>query len=204
MFSNISIGIDGINELRTVLSSYEKINQPLSIETNKTLLTVDLSLARGLNYYTGSIFEVKAVDVQIGSIGGGGRYDNLTGLFGVNGIAGVGISFGVDRIYDVMEELNVFPENIQKGTSLLFFNTGTEEQQHILRIAQSLRSKNISCEIYHEAVKFDKQFKYAEKKSIPNIVIIGSKEIEAGTAVIKNLSSGIQKEVAQAEIDKYI
>ncbi len=198
MFSNIAIGLDGVNELRSILSTYENINQTI------TPIIVDLSLARGLNYYTGAIFEVKAIGVQMGSIGGGGRYDNLTGLFGVNGIAGVGISFGVDRIYDVMEELNVFPENIQKGTSLLFFNTGQEEQQHILRIAQLLRSKNISCEIYHEAAKFDKQFKYAEKKSIPNIVIIGSKEIEAGTAVIKNLSSGIQKEVAQADLDKHI
>ena len=198
MFSNIAIGLDGVNELRAILSTYENINQ------TTTPIIVDLSLARGLNYYTGAIFEVKAIGVQMGSIGGGGRYDNLTGLFGVNGIAGVGISFGVDRIYDVMEELNVFPENIQKGTSLLFFNTGQEEQQHILRIAQLLRSKNISCEIYHEAAKFDKQFKYAEKKSIPNIVIIGSKEIEAGTAVIKNLSSGIQKEVAQADLDKHI
>ena len=198
MFSNIAIGLDGVNELRSILSTYENINQTI------TPIIVDLSLARGLNYYTGAIFEVKAIGVQMGSIGGGGRYDNLTGLFGVNGIAGVGISFGVDRIYDVMEELNVFPENIQKGTSLLFFNTGQEEQQHILRIAQLLRSKNISCEIYHEAAKFDKQFKYAEKKSIPTIVIIGSKEIEAGTAVIKNLSSGIQKEVAQADLDKHI
>ena len=198
MFSNIAIGLDGVNELRAILSTYENINQ------TTTPIIVDLSLARGLNYYTGAIFEVKAIGVQMGSIGGGGRYDNLTGLFGVNGIAGVGISFGVDRIYDVMEELNVFPENIQKGTSLLFFNTGQEEQQHILRIAQLLRSKNISCEIYHEAAKFDKQFKYAEKKSIPNSVIIGSKEIEAGTAVIKNLSSGIQKEVAQADLDKHI
>ena len=198
MFSNIAIGLDGVNELRSILSTYENINQTI------TPIIVDLSLARGLNYYTGAIFEVKAIGVQMGSIGGGGRYDNLTGLFGVNGIAGVGISFGVDRIYDVMEELNVFPENIQKGTSLLFFNTGQEEQQHILRIAQLLRSKNISCEIYHEAAKFDKQFKYAEKKSIPNIVIIGSNEIEAGTAVIKNLSSGIQKEVAQADLDKHI
>jgi histidyl-tRNA synthetase len=204
MFSNISIGVEGVNELRTILSTFENISQHSSTSRDKTALIVDLTLARGLNYYTGAIFEVKAIGVQMGSIGGGGRYDDLTGLFGVNGIAGVGISFGVDRIYDVMEELNVFPENIQKGTSLLFFNTGPEEQQHILRIAQSLRSKNISCEIYHEATKFDKQFKYAEKKSIPNIAIIGSKEIEAGTAVIKNLSSGIQKEVVQADIDKHI
>ena len=204
MFSNISIGVEGVNELRTILSTFENINQHSSTSADKTALIVDLSLARGLNYYTGAIFEVKAIGVQMGSIGGGGRYDDLTGLFGVNGIAGVGISFGVDRIYDVMEELNVFPENIQKGTSLLFFNTGPAEQQHILRIAQSLRSKNISCEIYHEAAKFDKQFKYAEKKSIPNIAIIGSKEIEAGTVVIKNLSSGIQKEVVQSDIDKHI
>ena len=158
-------------------------------------MLVDLSLARGLNYYTGTIFEVKALGVQMGSIGGGGRYDDLTGLFGVKGIAGVGISFGVDRIYDVMEELTAFPESIQKGTTALFFNTGMEEQQHVLGVAENLRSKGISCEIYHEQAKFDKQFKYAERKNIPFVVIIGSKEIEAGTALVKELASGTQTEM---------
>ena len=138
----------------------------------------------------------------MGSIGGGGRYDDLTGLFGVKGIAGVGISFGVDRIYDVMEELKAFPESIQKGTTALFFNTGTSEEKYILPIAEELRRKGISCEIYHEPAKFDKQFKYAERKNIPFVVIIGSKEIENGTAVLKELASGNQTEMKVDEIIK--
>jgi histidyl-tRNA synthetase len=192
MFSNIPPGLEGINELRTILGYFHAIQ---GAGTANTQLLVDLSLARGLNYYTGTIFEVKALGVQMGSIGGGGRYDDLTGLFGVKGIAGVGISFGVDRIYDVMEELTAFPESIQKGTTALFFNTGMEEQQHVLGVAENLRSKGVSCEIYHEQAKFDKQFKYAERKNIPFVVIIGSKEIEAGTALVKELASGKQTEM---------
>jgi histidyl-tRNA synthetase len=136
----------------------------------------------------------------MGSIGGGGRYDDLTGLFGVKGIAGVGISFGVDRIYDVMDELGIFPESIQKGTTVLFFNTGSEEEKHILKMAQELRSKGISTEIFHEATKFDKQFKYAERKNIPYVVIVGSKEIEAGTCMVKNLLSSKQVEIKVNEL----
>ena len=199
MFSSIPHGLEGINELRTILASFNTIK---GIASSGTQLLVDLSLARGLNYYTGTIFEVKALGVQMGSIGGGGRYDDLTGLFGVKGIAGVGISFGVDRIYDVMEELKAFPESIQKGTTALFFNTGSSEEKHILPIAEELRSKGISCEIYHEVAKFDKQFKYAERKNIPFVVIIGSKEIENGTAVVKELASGKQTEMKVEEIMK--
>ena len=199
MFSSIPLGLEGINELRTILDSFNAIQE---IASAGTQLLVDLSLARGLNYYTGTIFEVKALDVQMGSIGGGGRYDDLTGLFGVKGIAGVGISFGVDRIYDVMEELTAFPESIQKGTTALFFNTGMGEQQHVLGVAENLRSKGVSCEIYHEQAKFDKQFKYAEKKNIPFVVIIGSKEMEAGTALVKELASGNQTEMKVDEIMK--
>ncbi len=199
MFNHLPIGKEGINELRTILGSFNAIQGAGSANTQ---LLVDLSLARGLNYYTGTIFEVKALDVQMGSIGGGGRYDDLTGLFGVNGIAGVGISFGVDRIYDVMEELTAFPESIQKGTTALFFNTGMDEQQHVLGVAENLRSKGVSCEIYHELAKFDKQFKYAERKNIPFVVIIGSKEIEAGTALVKELASGTQTEMKLDELLK--
>ncbi len=197
MFNHLPIGKEGINELRTILGSFNAIQGAGSANTQ---LLVDLSLARGLNYYTGTIFEVKALDVQMGSIGGGGRYDDLTGLFGVKGIAGVGISFGVDRIYDVMEELTAFPESIQKGTTALFFNTGMDEQQHVLGVAENLRSKGVSCEIYHELAKFDKQFKYAERKNIPFVVIIGSKEIEAGTALVKELASGTQTEMKLDEL----
>ena len=120
----------------------------------------------------------------------------------MKGIAGVGISFGVDRIYDVMEELKAFPESIQKGTTALFFNTGIEEQQHVLGVAEQLRSKGVPCEIYHEQAKFDKQFKYAERKQIPFVVIIGSKEIEAGTALVKELASGTQTEMKLEDIIK--
>jgi histidyl-tRNA synthetase len=193
MFGTDSIGQEGIAEIRHILEAVQHTN------SNKQLV-IDLSLARGLNYYTGSIFEVKAIGIQMGSIGGGGRYDDLTGLFGVKGIAGVGISFGVDRIYDVMDELNIFPDSIQKGTTVLFFNTGSEEEKHILKMAQALRSKGISTEIFHEATKFDKQFKYAERKNIPYVVIIGSKEIEAGTCMVKNLLKSTQVEIKANEL----
>jgi len=193
MFNSDEIGKQGIAELRHILGTVQQT-------TLNQQLIFDLSLARGLNYYTGSIFEVKATGVQMGSIGGGGRYDDLTGLFGVKGIAGVGISFGVDRIYDVMDELNIFPDSIQKGTTVLFFNTGTEEQKHILVMAQELRASGISTEIFHETSKFDKQFKYAERKNIPYVVIVGSKEIEAGTCMVKNLGSGKQVEVKASEL----
>lgn len=188
LFNTIPIGIEGIAELKVLLENCNKSKQDPN-------LVIDPSLARGLNYYTGTIFEVKAVDVQMGSIGGGGRYDDLTGLFGVKGIAGVGISFGVDRIYDVMEELNVFPENIQRGTTALLFHTGETQQQALLALAEDLRNEGIPCELYHEQVKFDKQFKYAEKKSIPFVIILGSDEINKGTIVVKNLASGKQEEI---------
>jgi len=187
------IGQEGISELKQVLQSVNHTSKDCN-------LIIDLSLARGLNYYTGTIFEVKALDVQMGSIGGGGRYDDLTSLFDLKGIAGVGISFGVDRIYDVMEELKVFPEDIQKGTRILFFNTGQEELKHIITIVQQLRNQGVASEIFHEAAKFDKQFKYAEKKSIPYVAIIGSREIEQGTCMLKNLSTGEQEEVKQSEL----
>jgi histidyl-tRNA synthetase len=190
LFSTNPIGLEGVAALRQLLSMVLHTNNQATIE-------VDLSLARGLNYYTGTIFEVKAKGVAMGSIGGGGRYDDLTGLFGVKGIAGVGISFGVDRIYDVMEELDAFPESIQKGTTALFFNTGTEELKCILPIAEALRQKGIPAEIFHEQAKFDKQFKYAEKKGIPFVIIIGSKEMESSVAVIKNMTTGEQREVSQ-------
>ncbi len=193
MFGADLTGQEGISELKHVLQSVNHTSKDCN-------LIIDLSLARGLNYYTGTIFEVKALDVQMGSIGGGGRYDDLTSLFDLKGIAGVGISFGVDRIYDVMEELKIFPEDIQKGTRVLFFNTGEEEMKHIISIAQQLRNQGLASEIFHEAAKFDKQFKYAEKKSIPYVAIMGSREIKQGTCMLKNLSTGEQEEVKQSEL----
>ena len=166
-------------------------------------VVVDFTLARGLNYYTGTIFEIKASGVQIGSIGGGGRYDDLTGLFGVPGIPGVGISFGVDRIYDVMEELQLFPEGMAIGTRVLFFNLGEQESRYAYGLMQALRARGISCEIYHETAKFDKQFKYAEKKRIPFIVITGTQEMEHGTCKVKNLQTGQQQELPAGQLADY-
>jgi len=193
LLQTIPAGMEGIQELKSLLSTCNSTKQQPN-------LVVDPSLARGLNYYTGTIFEVKASGVQMGSIGGGGRYDDLTGLFGVKGIAGVGISFGVDRIYDVIEELQAFPENIQRGTTALLFNTGDEQQHEILLLAEELRSEGIPCELFHEQAKFDKQFKYAERKSIPFVVILGSNEIQKGTIIVKHLSSGKQEEVDKKKL----
>jgi histidyl-tRNA synthetase len=187
----------GIADLQTILKFFEGENLKKEFKhlpgSDKVIL--DFSLARGLNYYTGIIFEVRAKGVSIGSIGGGGRYDDLTGLFGVPDIPGVGISFGVDRIYDVMEELKLFPTTVHRSTELLFFNLGVEPALKSFELMQELRGAGIRCELYHEQAKFDKQFKYAEKKHIPRIVIIGPEELLSGNAKIKNLGSGVQEEV---------
>lgn len=182
LFGKSAIATEGINELEYVLERTKNIN-----------IIIDLTLARGLNYYTGIIFEAKApAEIQMGSIGGGGRYNDLTGLFDVPGIPGVGISFGVDRIYDVMEELNLFPATLQAGAKALFFNMGEKESAFAFAVMQELRHNGIACELYHEEVKMAKQFSYAEKKNIPFAIIIGSKEIEQQYCQVKNLSSGEQ------------
>jgi histidyl-tRNA synthetase len=194
LFANNKSGIEGIKEIEFVLDS---CSWP-----NKNIFT-DPTLARGLNYYTGIIFEVKAKDVQIGSIGGGGRYDDLTGLFGVPNIPGVGISFGVDRIYDVMEELKLFPDEIHIGTQVLFFNLGGPESEAAFRLMQQLRTKGVRSELYHEQSKFDKQFKYAEKKNIPFIIIIGENELKENTCTIKNLATGNQETIQTENLTAY-
>lgn len=188
LFGASVTGAKGIEELEYLLN-----NSPFT--SHHSPLAIDLTLARGLNYYTGIIFEVKANNVQMGSIGGGGRYDDLTGLFGVADIPGVGISFGVDRIFDVMEELDLFPAEVHTGTRVLFFNLGEKESKFAFNLVQQLRKKDIPTELYHENSKFDKQFKYAEKKNIPYIVIIGSRELENNELVIKNLASGEQQTI---------
>jgi histidyl-tRNA synthetase len=188
IFTGNETGLKGVEELKYIVDNCH-------LSTANCQLSLDVTLARGLNYYTGTIFEVKALGVQIGSIGGGGRYDDLTGLFGVPDVPGVGISFGVDRIYDVMSELDLFPGETAAGTKILFFNLGEAEAAKAMELAQQLRSKNISCEVFHENAKFDKQFKYAEKKAIPYVAILGSRELEQGIVNIKNLASGEQQQV---------
>ncbi len=185
LVGNIPIGKKGIEEIEYLYREAKGIN-----------LQIDFTLARGLNYYTGIIFEVKAPpEVYIGSIGGGGRYDDLNGLFDVPGIPGVGISFGVDRIYDVLEELNLFPEAVHAATKAIFFNMGEKESLFAFTLMQELRGKGISCELYYEFVKIHKQFSYAEKKKIEYAVIIGSKEMEQNYCLVKNLKTGLQEVV---------
>ncbi len=188
LLGKIEEGKQGIKELKFILDHITRMPSG-SINFN-----IDFTLARGLNYYTGVIFEVKApASVKMGSIGGGGRYDDLTGLFGVPNIAGVGISFGVDRIYDVLEELNLFPATLDITSQVLFFNLGEAESNAAATLAQQLRTEGISCEVYHESSKFDKQFKYAEKKNIPFVAILGSKELEEKQVLLKELSTGNQQ-----------
>ena len=182
LFAANETALKGISELQTILD-YPGVPK----------LVIDPTLARGLNYYTGTIFEVKALGVAMGSIGGGGRYDDLTGTFGVPGVPGVGISFGVDRIYDVMDELKAFPENVHTGTKVLFFNLGEAESKEAFGLLQQLRAKGIPAELYHEQTKFDKQFKYAEKKDIPYVVILGSSELANRQVQLKDLRSGQQQ-----------
>jgi histidyl-tRNA synthetase len=161
---------------------------------------LDLSLARGLNYYTGAIFEVKAKGVAIGSICGGGRYDDLTGIFGLPGVSGVGISFGADRIYDVLNALERFPAESSSGTKILFANLGEKEQEYIIPILKKLREAGVASEIYTEVSKLKKQFDYAEKRSIPYLVIAGESEILKGVLNLKNLATGEQVEITSAEL----
>ncbi len=192
LFAGNLTGEDGIAELEYLHTAFQATYH----KEGASALTLDLTLARGLNYYTGTIFEVKAVGVAIGSIGGGGRYDDLTGLFGVPNVPGVGISFGMDRIYDVLTELGLFPADVFTGTRVLFFNLGKKEAAKAFEQVQELRAAGVACELYHESTKFDKQFKYAEKKSIPFVAILGSEELQKGVVTIKELATGQQQQVA--------
>ncbi|HNL63863.1 MAG TPA: ATP phosphoribosyltransferase regulatory subunit, partial [Ferruginibacter sp.] len=194
LIGSIDSGKEGIEEVEFVFSHSKNTN-----------LIIDFTLARGLNYYTGIIFEAKAPEeVKMGSVGGGGRYDDLTGLFGVPGIPGVGISFGVDRIYDVLEEMNLFPPNLDISTKVLFFNMGEQESLSAFSLMQQLRGNGIACELYHENAKISKQFTYAEKKNIPFVVIIGSKEMEEKKCPVKNIRSGEQEVVAFGDLSNYL
>ncbi|ADQ81522.1 histidine--tRNA ligase [Riemerella anatipestifer] len=185
-FSDIEIGLKGVEEVEFV------IKQCLALGVSPEVLQFDITLARGLDYYTGAIFEVKSNEVQLGSIGGGGRYDNLTEVFGVKNIPGIGISFGLDRIYLVMEELNRFPQEVSQNVQYLFANYGEQEAFYAMDIIQQLRTKGVSAELYPEAAKLKKQFTYAEKKGIPYIVFVGEEEIKNKQVSIKNLETGEQ------------
>ena len=192
--------IEAIKKLLPSELANEGLNEIQFLLDQNLPIIVDFTLARGLNYYTGLIFEVKALQASIGSIGGGGRYDDLTGLFGVPNVPGVGISFGVDRIYDVMEELNLFPSNINTTTKVLCFNLGDAEATKTMQVMQELRKNHVACELYHEMAKFDKQFKYADKKGIPFALIIGKTELENNTCIVKNLTTSTQQTMPISEI----
>mgnify|MGYP001039135350 FL=1 len=182
-------GLRGMAEMEEIFGYVEALGLNLPIE-------LDLSLARGLNYYTGAIFEVKAMDYAIGSICGGGRYDDLTGIFGMPDTSGVGISFGADRIYDVMTGLNLFPEEVDFSTKVLFVNLGEQERMAAMRIMRTLRDHGVATEIYPEPAKMKKQMEYANRRSIPYVVIIGSNELQNGQATVKNMRTGEQSAVA--------
>ena len=197
LFANCEVGLKGVEELEEVFNLLSNVQCPLSIE-------LDLCLARGLNYYTGAIFEVKALDAQIGSITGGGRYDNLTGIFGLPNVSGVGISFGADRIYDVLTELDLFPKELQSTTQVLFATFGQDELHYALRWAKELRARNIAVEVYPEPTKMKKQMGYADDKHIPYVAIVGGNEMESNTVMLKNMASGEQKQVTLAELLKIV
>ena len=185
---------------RQGLSELKELYKYISINEFKLNVLFDLSLARGLDYYTGAIFEVKSDDVQMGSICGGGRYDNLTGFFGLPDMSGVGISFGADRIFDVMNELNVFPENIGSTTTVLFLNFGLKETEYLFPLLQAIRNVGIASEVYPDHDKMKKQLNYANRKKIPFVIIAGEDEVNNGMFTLKNMSSGEQKTLTSEQI----
>lgn len=185
-------GIQGVNELEYILNK-------LKIVGIRCELELDLTLARGLNYYTGAIIEVKALDVQIGSITGGGRYDNLTGIFGLSGVSGVGISFGADRIFDVLNQLDLYPKDSIQNTQVLFVNFGEKEEAHILPLILKMRQEGISTEIFPEAAKMKKQMSYADSNKIPYVAIVGENEINENKITLKDMTSGEQKSLTLEE-----
>jgi len=189
------IGMRGVEEIRTILAPLTSNGSALKNE-----IQLDLTLARGLNYYTGAIFEVKALDVQIGSITGGGRYDNLTGIFGMPGLSGVGISFGADRIYDVLNQLDLYPKDSVTTTQVLFINFGERETAYCLPIIDKVRANGIRAEIYPDAVKMKKQMSYANAKLIPYVVLAGENEINAGKVTLKNMETGEQSLLSTEEL----
>ncbi len=182
-------GMKGVEELKEVLTGIDALGHKCDVE-------VDVSLARGLNYYTGTIIEVKAKDVEIGSITGGGRYDNLTGVFGMSGLSGVGISFGADRIYDVMNQLNLYPESVSQAVKVMFANFGEKEALQSLKYIKALREVGISAELYPDTAKMKKQMAYADSEKIPYVAIVGESELQEGLIMVKNMTDGSQEKVS--------
>ena len=193
LLASSEIGLKGIEELKEVLDGIDTLGHECDVE-------LDVSLARGLNYYTGTIIEVKALDVEIGSITGGGRYDNLTGVFGMSGLSGVGISFGADRIYDVLNQLNLYPEEISNTVKVIFVNFGQAEAVQSATYIAQLRQQGISAELYPDSTKMKKQMNYANDNKIPFVAIIGETELQDGTIAVKNMNSGEQKTMSINEL----
>ena len=192
------IGMKGVEEMRFILSALGALDGEKGSLNNE--LQLDLTLARGLNYYTGAIFEVKAKDVQIGSITGGGRYDNLTGIFGMPGLSGVGISFGADRIYDVLNQLDLYPKEAVNGTQVLFINFGEKEIAYCMPIAQLMRKNGVSTEVYADSVKMKKQMNYANATGVSFVALVGENEMNEGKVTLKNMQTGEQQMVTPEEM----
>ena len=192
LLATSEVGTKGVEELREILAG-------VTAQGLRAELELDVSLARGLNYYTGAIIEVKAKDVTIGSITGGGRYDNLTGVFGMPGVSGVGISFGADRIYDVLNALNLYPSSPLSGSKVLFLNLGKAEAAESLKVISQMRREGVSAEIYPDAAKMKKQMSYADAQAVPFVAIIGESELANGTITLKNMTTGEQQQVSAAE-----
>ncbi len=195
VLSSSETGLKGIEETEYILNKIDLLGIVNDLE-------LDLTLARGLNYYTGAIFEVKALDVQIGSITGGGRYDNLTGIFGMPGVSGVGISFGADRIFDVLNQLNLYPADSVQSTQVMFVNFGEKEEEYILPILYQLRKKGIKAELYPEPAKMKKQMSYADNNKIPYVILVGENEMNSGLLTVKNMSTGEQSAFRVEQIEE--
>jgi histidyl-tRNA synthetase len=198
LLGNSKIGVTGVQELKYIMQNIENLN------LKNSQLQFDISLARGLDYYTGSILEVKSQDVNIGSIAGGGRYDDLTSVFGLNDVSGVGISFGIDRIYLVMEELGLFPKNIDFSTQVMFVNFGEKESLYCLTLLKELRNNNISAELYPSSVKIKKQMAYADNKGVQFVIMIGEDEMNSNTLSVKDMNSGEQNNLTLTQFVKKI
>ncbi|MDE6836152.1 MAG: histidine--tRNA ligase, partial [Muribaculaceae bacterium] len=197
MLGSSETGMKGVEELETVLNGFDDLGHLCKAE-------VDVSLARGLNYYTGIIIEVKANDVEIGSISGGGRYDNLTGVFGMAGLSGVGVSFGADRIYDVMNTLNLYPDSVAQSVKVIFTNFGDKEALQSMKYIKTLRESDIPAELYPDQAKMKKQMSYADAEKIPFVAIVGESELAENTIMLKNMSEGTQEKVTIEEMVKIL